>query len=374
MPSRYPAAREAEERFHSRYGRGPSDYVVADYTARVVNVYDDSFRDEPVATAASLGPRPSTAPAPAREKSSSSWRQLNKYAPLPLSLCVVCVCAPFTTRRIEGARGYIHTHPHGFMCFFSFGKILIFPKMPKKTKCTSFCSPSVASRSNSLPLLLRNKTSSPSSMFVVIVVVIVIVVVVVVVRTVLVSSRGSREQKKEMRHHYEPVMGGTGDDPSSSFSRPGTAAGLSSRPSTARAKTKLPSCSSVSAVMEASTGHHRDAGPFTPRAGGLASTASSSYLSTSSSSAQMGGAVKGVPPPKWANKSRFEPSLGGTTSGKQSRMQAYKENRLAQGGYFSATVAGSCLVAKSHNEEPLSGAAGGDARLGLTLVNHPPTS
>ena len=37
-------------------------------------------------------------------------------------------------------------------------------------------------------------------------------------------------------------------------------------------------------------------------------------------------------------------------------MQAYKENRLAQGGYFSATVAGSSLVAKSHGMEPLSAA------------------
>jgi hypothetical protein len=67
-------------------------------------------------------------------------------------------------------------------------------------------------------------------------------------------------------------------------------------------------------------GHHRGAGPFTPRAGGLAA-ASSSYASSGSVGARV---VKGVPPPKWADKARFEPSLGGTTSGKQTRMQAYK--------------------------------------------------
>jgi hypothetical protein len=63
-----------------------------------------------------------------------------------------------------------------------------------------------------------------------------------------------------MRQTYEPSIGGTGDarrpstaGASSSSSRPGTAG---SRPSTARSnrnKTKLPSCSSVAALMEVGT-------------------------------------------------------------------------------------------------------------------------
>ena len=169
-----------------------------------------------------------------------------------------------------------------------------------------------------------------------------------------------------MRRYYEPVMGGTGDTNRGSQSQSGGGGvrpAARPRPSTARsqrAKSKLPSCSSVSAVMQASTGAHRDAGPFTPRAGGLASAASVGSLYTSSSSSSFGGGgggvgvVKGVPPPQWANRNSFEPLLGGTASGKQSRMQAYKENRLAQGAYFSATVAGSSLVTKSHGAEPLT--------------------
>jgi hypothetical protein len=90
MPSRYPAAREAEDRFHSRYG---AHYVVADYTtaAGVDELYyEDYGHDEPappvaaLTSEASLGPRPSTAPG--REKSSSGWRNLNKYAPLSPTL------------------------------------------------------------------------------------------------------------------------------------------------------------------------------------------------------------------------------------------------------------------------------------------------
>ena len=67
--------------------------------------------------------------------------------------------------------------------------------------------------------------------------------------------------------------------------------------------------------------------------------------------------MRGVPPPAWATKGRahFEPSLGGTSAGRTTRSQAYKENRLATGAYFAGTVAGASLVAKSHSQGPLSG-------------------
>jgi len=84
MPSRYPA-REAEDRFHSRYGSG-GEYVVANYTTGQANIGHENEAAEQVPAAvarrasltseASAGPRPQTAPA--REKSSSGWRNLNK--------------------------------------------------------------------------------------------------------------------------------------------------------------------------------------------------------------------------------------------------------------------------------------------------------
>jgi|AntAceMinimDraft_5_1070358.scaffolds.fasta_scaffold63447_1 hypothetical protein len=66
--------------------------------------------------------------------------------------------------------------------------------------------------------------------------------------------------------------------------------------------------------------------------------------------------------PAWQFDLHAPPPLhpGGTSSGKQSRMAAYKENRLATGAYFSATVAGASLVAKSQGAGPLSEA---EARL-----------
>eukprot|EP00740_Mantoniella_antarctica_P007885 CAMPEP_0181355924 /NCGR_PEP_ID=MMETSP1106-20121128/4155_1 /TAXON_ID=81844 /ORGANISM="Mantoniella antarctica, Strain SL-175" /LENGTH=295 /DNA_ID=CAMNT_0023468689 /DNA_START=29 /DNA_END=912 /DNA_ORIENTATION=+ len=246
MPSRYPA-REAEDRFHSRYGSG-GEYVVANYTTGQANIGHENEAAEQAAVArrasltseASAGPRPQTAPA--REKSSSGWRNLNK------------------------------------------------------------------------------------------------------------------EQKKEMRHQYEPGLGGTGDGPPDV--RPSTAGPppSSSSQRTTTLRTRLPGCSSTSVVMQASAGPHRDAGPFTPRA---RAGAGMDQTSTSTSHYPSHGG-KGVPPPKWAHRSRFEPSLGGTSSGKQSRMAAYKENRLATGAYFSATVAGASLVAKSQGAGPLSEA---EARL-----------
>lgn len=143
-----------------------------------------------------------------------------------------------------------------------------------------------------------------------------------------------------MRHQYEPVMGGTGDAaqrPSSAL-RPGSAR-------TTRRK-RLPSCSSQVAVMEASTGPHRNAGPF----GAATGTGVGPHFP------QRARVVKGVAPPKWANANRFEPALGGTNSGRRSKLQAYKENRLASGGYFPGTVGGPRLVAKSSGVEPLSAA------------------
>lgn len=115
-----------------------------------------------------------------------------------------------------------------------------------------------------------------------------------------------REQKKEMRHQYEPGLGGTGDGPPDV--RPSTAGPPSSSSSqrTATLRTRLPGCSSTSVVMQASAGPHRDAGPFTPRA---RAGAGMDQTSTSTSHYPSHGG-KGVPPPKWAHRSRFEPSLG----------------------------------------------------------------
>lgn len=81
MPSRYPAAREAESRFHSRYGRGhlyPTE-VVADYTVPLDALYESEgvTPGEPtIGVDKPFAGRPSTAPV--KEKSSSRWRTGNE--------------------------------------------------------------------------------------------------------------------------------------------------------------------------------------------------------------------------------------------------------------------------------------------------------
>lgn len=140
-----------------------------------------------------------------------------------------------------------------------------------------------------------------------------------------------RAEKAEMRRVYEPVVGGTGDG--------GPPRARPARPASARAQLsarRLPSCSSAVAVMEASVG-----------------TFGSGYSASSVPGSSIG-VVKGVAAPAWSHRARFEPTLGGTVSGKTTKRQSYKEQRLAHAGYFSATVAGASLVVKSQGAAPLS--------------------